>query len=740
VDAAHALLEAHRVPRDVVVDHQPAELEVDAFTRGLGGDEHLCVLAELALGVDARVRRVAVADGHAAMDLRAREAPLAELAERTPVLAVAGEVVERVLVLCEDEELHPRVAEDLLLIEHLLQLDELRLDLALLKSACLVDELVEALDLLAQRDGVDDEDRLLRVLHDLRLLVFGQVVEVLGQLAVDLLLAIALRVLEDLAALVAHALEAAAHGVHAGREAKLTGAGQKTGQVHQRVLHAQQLALLEATPEKTPFDGEPLHFKLGVEAARLGLAYEYDPYFSLSIARVDPLPHQLEAVYDYFLKLPRIRFLLADDPGAGKTIMAGLLLKELKVRGLVKRTLIVAPANLTFQWQRELKDKFREQFDVMRGEVLRTQYGQNPWQEHNQVVTSVSWISRVEDAKESLLRSQWDLVIVDEAHKMSAYSADKKTLAFQIGEALSQRTDHFLLMTATPHKGDPENFRLFLSLLDRDVYGDVKSLEEAMRRHEAPFYLRRLKEALVAFPDPETGEVKKLFTNRDVRTTKFELDGDEFDFYDALTRYVEDQSIKAAAAENVQANILGFQMAMLQRQRQAGAQSSPAPEFCRRRSTACSGPANLEQLLDVTLQHVALRERLDQPLELSLAVGIFLEKQAVVDPVAVAAVVDDASRTQNPELPRDVRLREAERFLEMADAELPVREQRDDAQTSLVSQSAEEARDGSDLHGRRCMRHHDIRISLCRHADKDENQLRLFNRAASLPTRNNGRR
>jgi superfamily II DNA or RNA helicase len=245
--------------------------------------------------------------------------------------------------------------------------------------------------------------------------------------------------------------------------------------------------------------------------------------------------------------------------------MAGLLLKELKVRGLVTRTLIVAPANLTFQWQRELKDKFREQFDVMRGEVLRTQYGQNPWQERNQVVTSVSWISRIEDAKESLLRSTWDLVIVDEAHKMSAYSSDKKTLAFQIGEALSQRTDHFLLMTATPHKGDPENFRLFLSLLDRDVYGDVKSLEEAMRRHEAPFYLRRLKEALVSFPDPETGEVKKLFTNRDVRTTKFELDGDEFDFYDALTHFVEDQSIKAAAAENVQANILSFQMAMLQR-------------------------------------------------------------------------------------------------------------------------------------------------------------------------------
>ena len=138
----------------------------------------------------------------------------------------------------------------------------------------------------------------------------------------------------------------------------------------------------------------PQLFRLGVEAHRLGLAYEYDPFFSLSIARVDPLPHQLEAVYDYFLKLPRIRFLLADDPGAGKTIMAGLLIKELKARGLVRRTLIVTPANLTFQWQRELKDKFRENFDIIRGDVLRANYGQNPWQERDQVITSISWVSR----------------------------------------------------------------------------------------------------------------------------------------------------------------------------------------------------------------------------------------------------------------------------------------------------------------------------------------------------------
>jgi superfamily II DNA or RNA helicase len=346
---------------------------------------------------------------------------------------------------------------------------------------------------------------------------------------------------------------------------KIVGAGQKSGQVHQRVFRLDQLQFLDATPEREPFDGDPERFRLGIEAARLGLAYEYDPYFSLSISRVDPLPHQLEAVYDYFMRLPRIRFLLADDPGAGKTIMAGLLLKELKIRGLVKRTLIVAPANLCFQWQRELKEKFREPFEVVRSDVLRANYGQNPWQEKDQVITSISWVSRIEDAKESLLRSRWDLVIVDEAHKMAAYSADKKTLAYKLGEALSTMTDHYLLMTATPHKGDPENFCLFLELLDRDIYGSVKSLEEAMRRHHAPFYLRRTKEALVSFPDPETGEVKKLFTKREVRTASFELDGDEYDFYDALTRYVEDQSIKASEDDSARGRALSFTMAMLQR-------------------------------------------------------------------------------------------------------------------------------------------------------------------------------
>lgn len=346
---------------------------------------------------------------------------------------------------------------------------------------------------------------------------------------------------------------------------KVIAQGLETNQVHQPVLTAENAASLECTPESEPFDGDPSRFRLGIEAWRLALAYEYDPYFSLSIARVDPLPHQLEAVYHYFMKLPRIRFLLADDPGAGKTIMAGLLLKELKVRGLVERTLIVCPANLTFQWQREMKDKFREQFSIIRGDVLRANYGSNPWQDQNQAITSISWVSRVEDANESLLRSNWDLIIVDEAHKMSAYSKDKKTLAYQLGESLSSMTDHYLLMTATPHKGDPENFCLFLELLDRDVYGNVKSLEEAMRRNSAPFYLRRTKEALVKFPDPETGIIERLFTDRRVQTVEFRLNDDEGDFYYALTHYVEEQSMKAQQDDTARGRALGFIMAMLQR-------------------------------------------------------------------------------------------------------------------------------------------------------------------------------
>ena len=347
---------------------------------------------------------------------------------------------------------------------------------------------------------------------------------------------------------------------------KIIGKGLNSGQVHEPILSAEQIATLEVTSDTPTFEGSPLRFKLGIESLRLKLAYEYDPFFALSVARVDPLPHQLEAVYDYFLKLPRIRFLLADDPGAGKTIMAGLLIKELKLRGLIKRILIITPAALSFQWQREMKDKFREDFRVIKGVDMRSQYGVNPFQDIDQVVTSVSWVSTQDYAKQSLLRSDWDLIIVDEAHKLSAYGNDKTTLAYRLGEDLFPKSDHLLLMTATPHKGDAANFRKFLELLDPDVYGDIESLKQAMERKEAPFYLRRTKEALVTFPEAETGKPKKLFTKRNVNTIAFQIDNDEADLYNALTSYVEEQSIKASQDEDKRrGRIMGFTMAMLQR-------------------------------------------------------------------------------------------------------------------------------------------------------------------------------
>jgi superfamily II DNA or RNA helicase len=349
-----------------------------------------------------------------------------------------------------------------------------------------------------------------------------------------------------------------------GEMVHLIGKGLKTGQFVDRRLTAAQIATLIVVGGDNDFKGDPLHFRLGVEALRLGLAYEYDPYFSLSIARVDPLPHQLEAVYDYFLKLPRIRFLLADDAGAGKTIMAGLLLKELKMRGLVSRILVVSPANLMFQWQREMKDRFRERFDILRGVDLQSAYGTNPWQEKDQVITSLDWAKRPE-VVESLSRSQWDLVFVDEAHRMSARDAEHKTERYRLGEMLSDRSDHFVMLTATPHRGDEQNFCLFLRLLDPEVYADVASLDAALEKHEAPFYLRRTKEAMVTFPDPETGVVKQLFMDRDVRTTPFELLDEEYEFYKELTNYVHQQSARARDDNSARGKAIGFTMAMYQR-------------------------------------------------------------------------------------------------------------------------------------------------------------------------------
>ncbi|WP_216640981.1 helicase-related protein [Thermus scotoductus] len=325
------------------------------------------------------------------------------------------------------------------------------------------------------------------------------------------------------------------------------------------------LTVREAHPT---YDGDGRLLRLGLQAYTLGLAYEFDPYFGLSISRVDPLPHQLEAVYDYLLKLPRVRFLLADDAGAGKTIMAGLLIRELELRGLAERILIVCPANLTFQWQRELKEKFDQKFSVIKGADIRDQFGINQWLEQKRVITSLDLAKRSEILP-GLRQVHWDLVIVDEAHRMSAADESHKSLRYKLGELLRDTSDHLLLLTATPHKGDPENFRLFLQLLDADAYADIRSIREAMERRRAPFYLRRTKEAMVYFPERQsdgTWATRPIFTKRIPHTVAFQIDGREFDLYRAVSHFVKHQSARAAAqGDNPRARAVGFLMSLYQR-------------------------------------------------------------------------------------------------------------------------------------------------------------------------------
>ncbi len=284
------------------------------------------------------------------------------------------------------------------------------------------------------------------------------------------------------------------------------------------------------------FDGDGERFRLAAMAERIRAAAQYDPHFAVSSSQIDPLPHQIDAVYNHLLKSPRVRFLLADDPGAGKTIMAGLLLKELQYRGVVERTLIVTPANLTLQWQDELRDKFEEDFTVIRGEHFRAMPNSELWQQNPRTIMSVDLAKR-DEVRATFEGIQWDLVIVDEAHKMAAYQYGQKTdktQAYQLVELLGSNSDNFLLLTATPHRGSQDNFRLLLSLLDPDMFEarDNSNLRNILQQHEMPVFLRRLKEAMVDFDN------KRLFPPRHVKTVAYELRGVEYELYQEVTDYV----------------------------------------------------------------------------------------------------------------------------------------------------------------------------------------------------------
>jgi SNF2 family DNA or RNA helicase len=321
-----------------------------------------------------------------------------------------------------------------------------------------------------------------------------------------------------------------------------------------------QLELLQASrPLSFTADGDL--FKLASEAQRIHWGHLFDPMIAVNTSAVDPLPHQITAVYETMLNRQPLRFLLADDPGAGKTIMTGLLIKELIIRGDVAKCLIVAPGSLVEQWQDELDEKFSLAFDILTNEGIQASRSGNWFQEHDLCIARLDKLSRNEDIQEQLKTIDWDLVIVDEAHKMSAsYFGNEVTYTkrFRLGQLLSEHCRQFLLLTATPHNGKEEDFQLFMSLLDGDRFeGRVR---KGSRMIDASDLMRRLvKEQLV------TMEGKPLFPERFAYTLQFELSDSEAALYAEVTDYVRTEFNRADNLEKGRRGTVGFALMILQR-------------------------------------------------------------------------------------------------------------------------------------------------------------------------------
>ncbi|MCU6170801.1 helicase-related protein [Enterobacter bugandensis] len=309
------------------------------------------------------------------------------------------------------------------------------------------------------------------------------------------------------------------------------------------------------------FDAPGAEFKLGLEAYRISQAALFDPMMAVHTSNVEPLPHQISAVYESMLPKQPLRFVLADDPGAGKTIMAGLLIRELIMRGDAKRILIVSPGSLTEQWQDELLEKFGVTFDIFSREKQEQCASGNYFDESDLLICRLDQLSRNEDFQEKLKNTEWDLIIVDEAHKLSAsYFGTKinKTKRFQLGELLGSITRHFLLMTATPHNGKEEDFQIWLSLLDGDrFYGKFR--EGAHKVDVSDMMRRMVKEELLKF------DGTPLFPERRAYTANYELSPMEASLYEQVTTYVREEMNRADKLESKKKNNVGFALTMLQR-------------------------------------------------------------------------------------------------------------------------------------------------------------------------------
>ncbi|MBE0507868.1 MAG: DUF3883 domain-containing protein [Marinospirillum sp.] len=309
------------------------------------------------------------------------------------------------------------------------------------------------------------------------------------------------------------------------------------------------------------FDAPGADFKLGLEAYRITQAALFDPMMAVHTSNVEPLPHQISAVYEAMLPRQPLRFVLADDPGAGKTIMAGLLIRELLLRADAKRILIVSPGGLSDQWQDELLEKFGVEFEIFGRDKMEKCASGNYFNEANQLICRLDQLSRNEELQEKLKATEWDLIIVDEAHKLSAnYFGNKinKTKRFQLGELLGSITRHFLLMTATPHNGKEEDFQIWLSLLDGDrFYGKFR--EGAHKVDVSDMMRRMVKEELLKF------DGTPLFPERRAYTANYQLSEAEALLYSQVTDYVRNEMNRADNLDGKRKGTVGFALTQLQR-------------------------------------------------------------------------------------------------------------------------------------------------------------------------------
>lgn len=320
---------------------------------------------------------------------------------------------------------------------------------------------------------------------------------------------------------------------------------------------------LVSTGQTYAFDADGGLMRLASEAYRIRLAHLFDPYLAISASQIEALPHQITAVYGEMLPRQPLRFLLADDPGAGKTVMAGLLIKELLIRGDLERCLIVAPGSLVEQWQEEMSEKFGLSFDLMTRDQIEASLTGNPFIDRNRLIMRLDMAARSEELQAKLQAApEWDLIICDEAHRMAAsyFGGEvKETRRHKLGKLLGGVTRNLLLMSATPHNGKEADFQLFMGLLDADRFEG--RFREGVHKADVSDMMRRLtKEELFRF------DGTKLFPERIARTAAYELSPEEADLYQAVTTYVREEMNKAdRSGDGGRRTSVGFALQILQR-------------------------------------------------------------------------------------------------------------------------------------------------------------------------------